>query len=651
MAALKLKSLAIRNWLKIRQAEITFPSQGLVLVAGSNRASNGAMESVGAGKTSVGEAICRALFGITGRYSNAGYFSTDEQGDSLVTVKADLNGDPLVVEYGYKCQELSKTGEGLRFNLKGQEIWRNHIRNTRDELAATINVLPELAAWTIFLDGEKINFDNLPQRQAVDLLMAALGQPPWTRFHEQARKALSEFKQSSSEARALHQSAETSLETAREDLGEAQRELEEAKVGHDAAEHERKQQLSETEAKLAVLAKEMTTLEGEKVKISKRLKKIEDEKAEKYQQLEVRRGKLAAERAKTNRARETALLERNGKKGELTRLNGVLEEMLAVPTNCPTCGAAWDRQHKAVELDYQRDKIVAAKKAFNEAQTHFTEADAADTAAIKAETANSAELDGLRVDTTVRELSRSYKDVVESKIPAKAEAKANLERRKASLERPTGGLEALRAKVDERGRLANLAAGKVSETAGNLAEAEAAENVVSYWAEAFSPTGIPNMVLEQAIPPLNEVSRRLSNQLSRGTIAVSYTTNTITSSGADKSELAIKVDNTLGSRRLQGNSKGEAGLANLIVAETLAEVGGVANRVGFQWMDEVVKTQDAIVRQAVFSYLREKARRLGILIFIVDHAPEAANYADHVLLVEKFETETRLSWTNSFEEV
>jgi len=33
--------------------------------------------------------------------------------------------------------------------------------------------------------------------------------------------------------------------------------------------------------------------------------------------------------------------------------------------------------------------------------------------------------------------------------------------------------------------------------------------------------------------------------------------------------------------------------------------------------------------------MKDVAQRLGILVFLVDHNPVAANYADHVLLVEK----------------
>ena len=72
MAQLKLKSIRIRNWAKIKESVIEFPDKGLVLVTGSNLASGGKMDSIGSGKTSLGEAISRALVGISGRSSKLG---------------------------------------------------------------------------------------------------------------------------------------------------------------------------------------------------------------------------------------------------------------------------------------------------------------------------------------------------------------------------------------------------------------------------------------------------------------------------------------------------------------------------------------------------------------------------------------------------
>jgi DNA repair exonuclease SbcCD ATPase subunit len=133
-----------------------------------------------------------------------------------------------------------------------------------------------------------------------------------------------------------------------------------------------------------------------------------------------------------------------------------------------------------------------------------------------------------------------------------------------------------------------------------------------------------------------------------GTIEVRYSTMKELASGLEKAQLNIEVDNKLGDKDLGGSSKGEAGLTNFIIAETLSEVGQVSRRVGYVWLDEVAPHQDSKVCQSLYSYLKEKANTLGILIFLVDHNPVAANYADKILLVEKKGSldncETTVSW-------
>jgi hypothetical protein len=141
-----------------------------------------------------GEAIARCLLGVDGRFTSAGAYSHDEVNeDTYVKLETELDGKPLVVELGYKCPELSKTGESLRFKFGEAEIWRDRIRATREELNKITTITPELAQWTVFLDGEKLSFRSLSQRDSVDLLMTALQQPPWSQYHERSKLVVGRF--------------------------------------------------------------------------------------------------------------------------------------------------------------------------------------------------------------------------------------------------------------------------------------------------------------------------------------------------------------------------------------------------------------------------------------------------------------------------
>lgn len=184
----------------------------------------------------------------------------------------------------------------------------------------------------------------------------------------------------------------------------------------------------------------------------------------------------------------------------------------------------------------------------------------------------------------------------------------------------------------------------VDDSAAKIVEDEQALQVAVYWQEAFGPAGIPNMILRDTIGPLNETSRRISTLMTGGCIQVNYSTSRELVSGRDKAELNITVDNPDGASRVEGNSKGEASLTNLIVAETLAEVGGVAARIGYRWYDEILANQEEGARRSALAYMKEIASRYGILIFVVSHTPEAASYADYILTAVKETTGTTYRW-------
>ena len=62
-----------------------------------------------------------------------------------------------------------------------------------------------------------------------------------------------------------------------------------------------------------------------------------------------------------------------------------------------------------------------------------------------------------------------------------------------------------------------------------------------------------------------------------------------------------------------------------------------------RWYDEIVPHQDPKVCHSIYSYMKETANQQGILVFLVDHHPVAANYADHILIVEKTDKDSLIT--------
>ena len=645
MAQLQLKSIRIRNWATIKSAEIDLPEKGLVLVTGSNLASGGKMDSVGSGKTALGEAISRALTGVPGRFTKLGDYSTDDKGNTYVDIQAALNGQPLRVELGYKCKELSKSGEGLRYTVGTDVIERGHLTETREELSRVIGVSPELAQWTVFVDGDNLKFNKLSEKQAVDILMCSLQQPPWTTFAERSAKSLQTAKRDLATDQALNEEAKRRLQQAIATEGSAKQALQAAQTAFDQAVAANQHKITETSAGKARLEGRVAEFVQQMADIRKKLKKIEEDKAKKHHELEMQRNKVDRELTTFRAKRDELHTPRAEAQARVRQEEQTLARMRSVPKNCPTCGKPWDKAHGAEEIERQEVAIQEAKAVFNGLGKSLDVANQTlrqYEATIREIDEDIRALGGARETTTLsNQYEQAERDLNRTKDNVRA-TQTLLE----SLQRGPDNSALVRAQavLEERQEAKTAAAAAVEESAVKLFQSQEVLKIVDYWNKAFGPFGIPNMVLGEVISPLNEIARRISLLMTGGTIEVAYSTSRALVSGASKAELVVNVNNKLGSKKLQGNSKGESGLSNLIIAETLSEVGLVSNRIGYRWYDEVLNSQDPAVRKSILSYMRQVAQQLGILIFVVDHHQETANYADYILIAEKTHEGTTFKW-------
>jgi DNA repair exonuclease SbcCD ATPase subunit len=637
MADLQLKRIQIRNWMTVRSADITFPEKGLVLVLGSNLAAHGKLQSVGSGKTGLGEALSCALVGAQGRFSHTIHYIPDDQtGNTYVKVEAQLLSKPLVVELGVRCPELSKTGEALRFTYgDATPIQRKTPDQTRDELCRTLRVTPELANWTVFIDGDRLKFNRMSQEDTVDLLMTALGQPPWTVYFERVKKKLDLANKQLALSRQALDSAKRTLEVGQEDLEEAEASYRDEQASYDRQVEELAETVKMLKANNSADRGSITGAEAEKKRIKKKLKELEDKNAEANHQLEIKRQELRDQFAIIDEEWLSAADAQRAKQAELDQASDTLRKMQRVPKNCPTCSKPWDKGHSEEEIAKATKVVVDLEQALLDAQTKFTAANR------KRKQVNQsiAEIEDNMKKVGETEETIDLADLYEKNEKLVINLNATIHARELKLAALEQGIDKSfvnkrLAVVEERKRAIQRAIKAIETAASEVAMDEEVVKIIQYWYRAYGPTGIPNMVLSDSIAPLNRAAQRISNLMTGGTLQVSYSTTKELAKGT-VSRLVTKVENRIGSKRLEGSSKGESGLTNLIIAENLSEVGQVSSRVGFRWYDEITNGQDSMVRRSIFAYLKEVAHRLGILVFVVDHHTEAASYADYILVAEK----------------
>ena len=600
------------------------------------------------GKTALGEALSRTLVGVAGRYSQLGYFSPDdEKPNTYIKLSTELLKKPLTVEMGFKCQELSRTGEGLRFQYGDAEpIQRVPIERTREELSKTLRVTPELANWTVFLDGDKLKFNKMSQEDSVGLLMTALAQPPWTEYHEAVAKKLQNANRQVVVSRQCLDSSKTWVTRCEGDLEDAKVDFAEAKVAYQRQMGQQAEKIAQIKKSISADNGAISAAKEAMESIKKKLKLLEEQTASINHQLEIDKQALRDLLALEDEKWTAATDERSALRSALEQARSVLSKMQRVPKVCPTCSKPWDKAHSAEELAKAQDKVEEAEEVFGKADkvvVRHSESRAQINTRIAAIDRQMREPGRAEDVRHLGELHAKNERMVSNLIAVNHERELQIERLRQGID--DSSVNNKQAVVAERERALESRRQEVQVAAENLAMDEEVMKIVQYWYRAYSPTGIPNMILSEAIPPLNRVAQRISSLMTGGTIAVTYSTTSTLATGESKPKLVIRVENKIGSKRMEGSSKGESGLTNLIIAENLSEIGQVSQRVGFRWYDEITGGQDSVVRRSIFAYLKEVAARLGILIFVVDHHVEAASYADHVLMAEKTIKEgTRYYW-------
>jgi DNA repair exonuclease SbcCD ATPase subunit len=636
---LRLKRITLRNWMTVKSATVEFPECGLILVIGRNTASDGSLASVGSGKTALGEAISCTLLGAQGRFSHLGYYASDASngGNMYVKVEAELMKKPLVVETGFRCEELVGAGGAIRYTFGNEKPFQAaDLDVTRAHLQKTIRVSPALSNWACFIDGDRLKFDKLSQEDAVNLLMDALAQPPWTELHESASKSLLEATRQSKTTEQLLMRSKALFGIKDVDVQRAQDDYELAKARFEAESEEITQQIEQLKKNSGADRLAAKQVAERMAQIKVQLAKIEDENAEKNHKLDIQRQTLRDNLALLDDEFQSACTNKSDANAQWTQATAVLARMCKVPKNCPTCGKVWDKAHSEQELVKAEAVVESHQKNYNSARgtwqtitdkrTDISNQMRAIEEQMRQNGAMNATMDLAdeyeQQESLARRLNASAdhysKQIV---VLERGPDNSNVNKKLAILEERRNGLEEAHRAIDK--------------AAADLAMDAEMVKVVDYWQKAFGPTGIPNMILTDAVPMLNRAAQRVYTTMTGSTIEVAYSTTRELASGQNRPKLVTKVTNKLGSKRAEGGSKGERGLINLVIAETLNEVGQVSRRCGFRWYDEPFPNHDAAVRKSCYAYLKDVARRYHIPIFLVDHNQDVMSYCDYTLLAEK----------------
>lgn len=633
------RKVYIRHFGTVKETELVLPGPGLCLVIGHNATSSG-VESIGAGKTLLGEAISRTLLGVRGRYEGAGLgaYSSDLCGNknTLVKLECELQGKPLIIWSGYKCKELNPTGEGLRFQFAGGDmIERGDLRETRAELNRLLAITQPLAEYAIHLDGERLKFNRLSERQLVELFLSATSVPNWDAAQKKVSKEVSRVSEESAGLAAQKSLYEKAIKDGETDLAELQERETEVKEDLERKRDAQATKIAEAEELLKSQEKKLEKIQKRKSEIKSELKKIEEKKAADYAALELKLKRAKSEVSTISSEVEEA----TGKvKAAETKVSAAEDELtdLKEPDTCPTCGKPWDKKHSADLLSSKKKGLNEAKELLAQEEKSLALIRTRRQKARDAQDALQQEMRTLSLGEDTRTLSREY-EKLEGEEQDLQDDLENDRKKLYALKQPINdsALVSIRAEIQTTARQLKAKQVDLEATTFKLTEVGAFLQILDYLYKAFGPAGLPNMVLQDCLTYLNRSAAHLSSTLTGNLIEISFSASKTLANATEKAELVINAKNRMGAKRFMGASKGEGGISNLIVAETLYSLGRIWQKVGYRWLDEAVNSQDKTVRGSVYNYFREQAKQFSQVNFVVDHSQDVESYADHVVLAEK----------------
>ncbi len=209
---------------------------------------------------------------------------------------------------------------------------------------------------------------------------------------------------------------------------------------------------------------------------------------------------------------------------------------------------------------------------------------------------------------------------------------SELERRKGALERDTTHIAQQRA---------SLMAAREDERRSSIEKGIYDELTV-----AFGVRGIQALLVETAIPEIEEEANRLLSAMTDNRMHLRLDTQRETQGGAQRETLEVMISDEWGTRPYEMFSGGEAFRINFALRVSLSQV--LARRSGAEvpllFIDEGFGTQDTVGRQrlveAVSTLWREPAFQGG-LILVITHIDEIKNQFDSRIEVTKTESGSR----------
>lgn len=635
---MKFESLFGRNILTLAgDFHINLRDRGLHLIRGENDDDSSA-SSNGAGKSSVVDALCWCLFGVTARGAKGdAIVNRHAKKDAMAGVVIDNGASRYVIE---RHRKDTTHKNALRLLLQGKpgepatDLSKGTDAETQKEVEKILGCSYEVFVAAVY-SGQEIMPDlpRMTDRQLKSLIEESAGLERIEAAYEVARQRLTEAKGDVANAESATAALRTRLANAEIALSKFTHDEQAWEAGR--AERVKTAEEAHQQADVA-LAAAIKAHEEADIRYSAAKPHIEriDQALAEHRSL-VEADNLAAQ--------EVTRAERAVNLHALQQAQARVAEIQAQIDNpdrhrlqpCKECGTVLEsmtredyiahrQQHlntALAEFARQRELALAQKQAIDAARAKraLTQAAIPDVTTMTAQRATLAKtLDSLTAAVQTRNNAKAARDL----------AAQNVKTVKEAANPYTSGVKATQTEF--------------TNTRAQLEEAERKEKaarekfaVANEVAKIFGPAGVRAQILDTVTPYLNDRTAEYLSVLSDGQITAVWTTLSKSASGDLKEKFSIEVEHAKGGNDFSLISGGEKRKVRLACALALQDlVASRATQPIDLWIgDEIDDALDPAGLERLMTILERKARERGTVL-VISHS-DLRDWIDNVTTVRK----------------
>ena len=637
--------LSIKNFLVIGEAEVDLHNCGLTLIEGRNEDDESA-NSNGAGKSSLVDALCWCLYGVTGRgVSGDAVINKKAKKECVVGVEVWTEGlNCYYIERGRKSKRLGNNLIVQHVIVDGNdvgsgcELTKTTVADTQALVNDLLGCSYEIFTSSIYAVQEKMpDLPALTDKNLKTLIEEAAGIDKLQKASVIAKENLNDKQNSLDVLNSKISSCGNEINSLKTIIKNTETERDSWKTKAIAKRDQIKSEYDaialerDEKASLLLPVPELEKLEAEYRQIEAKLKEYGIEEAN------VRRLKLNAQNKKSECITEKRLID--VAQNKINEIEQSIQNIHnKVGTACKECGKVYKEEDLTDAVNaLQKDKEERQKAILKSFENFKKLVEEAKTEAIKASEAR-------RKLSSPTELTKRQLEVG-NKINCNTERKTEVSRLSKMLGEKTKALVEIEAELAGKNPFESMLTklnddlkSKDNHWATLASEAEMKQMEV-YVAEEvnnlYGVKGIRAHILDTITPFLNERTAFYLNTLSDGEITATWQTLTKTAKGDFKEKFSIDVQSVKGANCFAGLSGGEK--RKVRVATSMALQDLVASRakkpIDLYIADEVDHALDASGLERMMSILEEKAKQFGTALVISHNS--LRDWIDNSIVVTK----------------